>query len=407
ASAALALVAYAGGQVAATVAGLVNLCLLGALLTRSSSEGLVRRSRVVAVAVLLLEGALLLWLLWDQPATLKIALALGYSGLLFWFRFTAAEAALVLVPLWATTCFIWTLELKDLWLAPKNLGGVIWPTAVLGSVLAGIATSTRHRRQRFLQTWRRESSLDRERERLREEVESARQIQISMLPRATPRLDWLDIAGVSMPAHEVGGDYYDYFTLAEDEFAVVIGDVAGHGLASGLLLSGLRSCLYLLRTELNQPVAVLEKLDDMVRNTTGKRLLVTLQCACFSAKEREVRIASAGHPPVLRYSAREGKIREVSLPALPLGTRLGASFREEQLALEAGDVLLFYTDGLVETANLAGEPYGPTRLASVFSQAARARSSLEIRNSLLADLANFKGDSRRNDDVTLVVSQVR
>ncbi|HEX4952997.1 MAG TPA: PP2C family protein-serine/threonine phosphatase [Thermoanaerobaculia bacterium] len=407
ASAVGALSLYAFGEGTQALVALTNLILLVLLLARSTTEPLLRRPRVVALTVLLVESAVLLLLLWDLPPFFRLL----FSGLLLplcllLFRLRTTDLALVLVPLWAATCWIWSTELSGLWRAPQGLGGLIWPTAVLAAIAAGATNLNRYRRQRFTEGWRRVSSLDRERERMREEIESARQVQLSMLPRVTPHLSWLDVAGVSMPAHEVGGDYYDYFLLDEDRLSLVIGDVAGHGLPSGLLLSGLRSCLYLLRAELGDPARVLARLDDMVRHTTGRRMLVTLQAATFEPEGHRLVLANAGHPAPLLFSAKEHQTRELDQPALPLGTRLGATYRQDSVPLALGDVLLFYSDGLVETLNGQGEPYGSSRLLTVFSRAAIQKTALDVRNHLLADLANYKGDHRRGDDVTLVVLRV-
>ena len=106
---------------------------------------------------------------------------------------------------------------------------------------------------------------------MREEFDTARRIQLSMLPQGPPNVSWIEVAAASLPATEVGGDYYDYFRISPSQIVVVIGDVAGHGLASGLLLSGVRSCLYLLEKDLASPVEVLDRLNHMVRRTTDRR----------------------------------------------------------------------------------------------------------------------------------------
>src|SRR5258708_21328967 len=137
-----------------------------------------------------------------------------------------------------------------------------WTVAVAGClVLSGVLTQLDKRR--FLAVWRREHARSRERLRMREEIEYARKIQLSMLPQAPPDIGWLDLSAASLPATEVGGDYYDTFRLAPSRLVLVIADVSGHGLASGLLLSGVRSCLYLLEADLASPQA-LGPLDPMV-----------------------------------------------------------------------------------------------------------------------------------------------
>ena len=139
-------------------------------------------------------------------------------------------------------------------------------------------------RKRFLNVWRREYSRARERLRMREEIDYARKIQLSMLPQTAPQLSWIDLAAASLPATEVGGDYYEYFKLSDSQLVLVIGDVAGHGLASGLLLSGVRSCLYLLEEDLASPLGVFDRLNHMVRRTTDKRTYVTLLCAVINRR---------------------------------------------------------------------------------------------------------------------------
>jgi hypothetical protein len=120
--------------------------------------------------------------------------------------------------------------------------------------LAGAALWLSHRRStRFVARWKSESHRQRDRLRMKEELEYAREIQLSMLPRSAPDVGWLDMAALSLPASEVGGDYYDYFQLDDDRLAVVVGDVTGHGVASGLVLSGVRASLNLLAGEFEDP----------------------------------------------------------------------------------------------------------------------------------------------------------
>lgn len=386
---------------------LADLVVIALLYARSGSPGLAAHPRTFCLAFLLIQFNVALLPIWGLDPAVRVGLAgVVFPLLVLALQLRPGEYLVLLAPLWAATVWIWLGELEGLWGAPRGLGGLLWPTLLTAGVYSTALHLTRRRRQRFLAGWRREVSLDRERERMREEIEDARQIQLSMLPRTTPRTGWLDISAVSMPASEVGGDYYDFFPLPDSGLAIVVGDVAGHGLASGLMLSGLRSCLYLLRHELARPAEVLERLDDMVRYTAGRRMLVTLLTAFLDGTRRCATLSSAGHPPALRYAAAERRVAEVALPALPLGTRLKADFHQQNVPLAAGDVLLFYTDGLTEMGDVGGGSYGVDRLARVLEEAG-GKPAREIRNSILADLANFKGDTRRLDDVTLVVVKVR
>jgi serine phosphatase RsbU (regulator of sigma subunit) len=258
----------------------------------------------------------------------------------------------------------------------------------------------------FLRQWRHLHARAVERERMREELESARRIQLGMLPQGNLDLPWIEVCAASVPATEVGGDYYDYFPLPDGRLAVVIADVAGHGLAPALLLSGVRSCLYLLEEELATPVAVLERLTRMVRRTSGRRTFVTLLAAVLDPAAGTVRVASAGHPPLLLWQGRTG-IRELGLPAAALGTFVGAPYAEVESSVTPSDVLVLYTDGLIEARNGAGEEYGEERLSRRITASVHRSSAREIRDAVLSDLSRFRADGTQEDDFTLVVARLR
>ncbi|HEX3128480.1 MAG TPA: PP2C family protein-serine/threonine phosphatase [Thermoanaerobaculia bacterium] len=277
-------------------------------------------------------------------------------------------------------------------------------TLVLAMVLSQVE------KRRFLVVWRTEHGRSRERLRMREEIEYARKIQLSMLPQLPPDIGWVELAAASLPATEVGGDYYDYFRLSPAQLVLVIGDVSGHGLASGLLLSGVRSCLYLLEKDLAKPVEVLDRLNQMVRKTTDRRTYVTLLCAVLdrSAEGMTLTVASAGHPPVLHYDSKTKAFAEIGEGAPPLGTMLDGSYRQVEHRVRRGDFLVLYTDGLVESRNAFGQDYGYPRLQKTVARAAAGTSSVrEIRDSILGDLSHFKGDAEQADDITVVVARVK
>jgi sigma-B regulation protein RsbU (phosphoserine phosphatase) len=118
-------------------------------------------------------------------------------------------------------------------------------------------------------------------------------------------------------------------------------------------------------------------------------------------------VVSAGHPPVLHYSVRTGSFDEVGRGAPPLGTFLEARYEPELRSVTAGDLLIFYTDGLVEARNAHDHEYGDERLKRALVRAANSRTAREIRDAILGDLSNFKGDEEQADDMTLVVVRLR
>jgi len=271
-------------------------------------------------------------------------------------------------------------------------------------VCAGVLTQVDKRR--FVAVWRREHARSRERLRMREEIEYARKIQLSMLPQAPPDIAWLDLSAASLPATEVGGDYYDTFRLTPTRLVLVVADVSGHGLASGLLLSGVRSCLYLLEDDLASPEA-LGRLDRMVRRTTDRRTYVTLQLAVVDHEAGTLAVTSAGHPPLLHYRAATGTVAAVGSGAPPLGTFADPRYSRDQAEIAAGDLLVVYTDGIIEMPNDHEQQYGEERLMRAIARAAPGRTAREVRDSVLSDLANWKGSVEQADDITLVVARLR
>jgi hypothetical protein len=325
------------------------------------------------------------------------------SGLLPWLflflRLSPADAVLLYGGYWAVSC----LPLATVGIGTHTEFSVL-QTAFAVCLLGFTLVWTRIAKKRFLGLWRREHHRARERLRMREEIDTARRVQISMLPQKPPAVEWLELAAASLPATEVGGDYYDYFRLDPSRVALVIGDVAGHGLASGLVLSGVRSCLYILEDQLAAPAKVLERLSPMVRRTTDRRMYVTLLEAVLDREAGTLTVASAGHPPLLRHGSDGWE--DVGKGAPPLGTFHDAHYEAETRPLSPGDVLVLYTDGLLKARDNAGHEYGRDRLVRALDRAGKGARAAEIREAALSDLALFRGGTETEDDMTLVVVRV-
>jgi serine phosphatase RsbU (regulator of sigma subunit) len=380
---------------------------------------------VAGVALFILRGRdlfvrnfrqILLVYLFGQLLVLKLATAhRGSDGyvlfilvgfLLLAFRLRASEHIMLFAAFWVTAVFpLGWIGVRQA--APVDQDGLVAVSILAVICLVTAMGVTQLDRKRFLAVWRKEHARHRERLRMREEIDYARKIQLSMLPQTGPQLDWMDLAAASLPATEVGGDYYEYFKLSDSRLALVIGDVSGHGLASGLLLSGVRSCLYLLEEYLAAPQRVFERLNLMIRRTTDKRTYMTLLCAVLDREAGTMTLVSAGHPPVLVRDGKTGRFEEVGDGAPPLGTFLEVRYEPVQRPVAPGDLLIFYTDGLVEARNSQDQDYGDTRLQRAVDRAATSRTAREIRDAVLGDLSNFKGDQEQADDMTVVVVRLR
>jgi hypothetical protein len=270
--------------------------------------------------------------------------------------------------------------------------------------MAAVLMLSRRFRRNFVSQWSVEHGRAVERQRMRDELDFAREVQLSMLPDCAPTIDWLDVAALSLPATEVGGDYFDYFRISERKLAIVCGDVAGHGLASGIVLAALRAGFTLLRDSLHDPVSVLSRLDELVTQTSRRRMLVSLAIVLLDADRGVATIASAGHPPVI-CRRRDGTAEAIEMFSPPLGVKLKQQLITREVRFAPGDAFILHTDGIYEAANAADESYGFERLLAAAEDAEGDAAAL--RDAIVADVAAFRGAAAQSDDVTIVVARVR
>ena len=241
-----------------------------------------------------------------------------------------------------------------------------------------------------------------ERERQRVELETARRIQSSILPDLPPSLNGVEIAHAYLPASEVGGDFYDVLALEDGRLAVAVGDVAGHGVSSGLVMSMAKSALAVQVTFDPDVSAVFNTLNRTVFQTARKRLLATLCYALLDPARRELIYASAGHLFPYRVTV-EGGVEALESVAYPLGVRGHLRVEPKTARLSAGDTLFLFSDGIVEARPEGSEEvFGFERLEQ--SLAVHARLGVErLRDAVLSDVARFTGHAPREDDQTIVV----
>jgi serine phosphatase RsbU (regulator of sigma subunit) len=237
-------------------------------------------------------------------------------------------------------------------------------------------------------------------ERLRRELELCRQIQNEMLPHQPLRLGLAEVKGVSIPAREVGGDFFNYFVLPGGEIAVLVGDVSGKGVGAALLMANVQATLR-ARLPLEQDLAKLaDGLDRDLEANTPIEVYSTLFVGIVDTKRRELRYVNAGHNSqfVLR---RQGGFERLASTGRPLGLIAGAGYEEITLPLDDGDVLFFYTDGMLEAENEAGEFLGSERLESALASS----PSTDVDTILAhveAAVRTFRGSAELFDDATMM-----
>lgn len=241
-----------------------------------------------------------------------------------------------------------------------------------------------------------------DRERQRVELETARRIQSSILPELPPRMAGVDIAHAYLPASEVGGDFYDVLALEDGRLALAVGDVAGHGVSSGLIMSMAKSALAVQVTFDPDVAAVFNTLNRTVFQTARKRLLATLCYALLDPRRLELLFASAGHLFPYRISAG-GRVEALESVAYPLGVRGRLDVVPQTVPLAPGDTLFLFSDGIVEArAEGSEELFGFERLEASLGRHA-SRDVEGLRDGILADVVRFTGPIPREDDQTILV----
>jgi serine phosphatase RsbU (regulator of sigma subunit) len=240
-----------------------------------------------------------------------------------------------------------------------------------------------------------------EQERLRRELELSRRIQMEMLPHGALRFGTAEIRGVSIPAREVGGDFFNYFVLPDARLALLVGDVSGKGVSAALLMANVQATLR-ARVPLESDLAPLaDALDrEFDRNTPGG-VYLTLFLAILDADGRELRYVNAGHHPQFLLRA-SGGIEALSSTGLPIALYPGQGYREGRTSLGAGDMLFFYTDGLVETENPTGAMFEVERLRALLE--AEHNAGVDTVLTRVEDAVRaFRGDAEPFDDATMMV----
>jgi serine phosphatase RsbU (regulator of sigma subunit) len=241
-----------------------------------------------------------------------------------------------------------------------------------------------------------------EQERIRRELELGRQIQHDMLPSGPLRLGLTEITGVSVPAREVGGDFFNYFVLDDGHLALLVGDVSGKGVGAALLMANIQASLR-TRFALGQDLAAIAReIDIDIERSTPGPVYATLFMATFDPRTRTLRYVNAGHHPqyILRHDVA---LEQMSSSGLPVGLLAGRGYTEARVQLAAGDILFFYTDGCVEAESETGEMFGTERLET-FLQASAGAEDLLAR--VESEVKAFRGTREPFDDATMMVVKV-
>jgi serine phosphatase RsbU (regulator of sigma subunit) len=252
--------------------------------------------------------------------------------------------------------------------------------------------------------------VQREKQRLDDELRIAREIQQSLLPIEPPAIDGLTIAALCEPAREVGGDYYDFFRLGPRQLGVLVADVAGKGTSAALYMAELKGLMIAISQQERSPRQLLIEVNRLLEGHLDNRSFITMSYVVIDLDAGTLTCARAGHTPLVVVS--EGQSHVIVPEGMVLGLRLpGASERFADLLEEhtrpivPGDVVVLYTDGVTEAMDTDGELFGDAALAEVVA-GQHERDAAGIRERVLREVRAFVGDAEPHDDMTMIIIKV-
>jgi sigma-B regulation protein RsbU (phosphoserine phosphatase) len=240
-------------------------------------------------------------------------------------------------------------------------------------------------------------------ERLRRELEIAAEIQQSLLPTALPQMSGLSLAAASVPASEVGGDFYDFISLDDGWLTIVIGDVAGKGVPAAMLTSVTRTILRMEVMRGESPHAVIQQANNVLHQDLSLAdSFATALVATINTDKGTLSYASAGHTPAILLRAQTGKAEQLKATSLPIGIFGYEASPTRTVDLNPGDTLVFYTDGVTEAQSPTGDLFGLHRLLKLIESKTSEDPDV-LRDTIQTAIVDFCENSSSQDDVTLLI----
>ncbi|NIR48283.1 SpoIIE family protein phosphatase [candidate division KSB1 bacterium] len=236
---------------------------------------------------------------------------------------------------------------------------------------------------------------------IEQELATARSIQIELLPDEGPNVEGFDIAGVSHPAKEVGGDYFDFIKLDEDRWGIALGDISGKGIPAALLMSSLQATLRSQALTTTSIVDCISKTNNILYLNTASNKFVTLFFGLLEGKKGRFSYVNAGHNFPFLFD-KSGGFQSLETGGMVLGILPECKFEKNDVGLKPGEIIIIYSDGVTEAENEQEEQFGEERLRDIVWKYSNL-SSKQIMDKIYAEVSGFAGPKKQDDDVTLVI----
>lgn len=237
--------------------------------------------------------------------------------------------------------------------------------------------------------------------RMQEEIRLAAVIQLELLPREPPTIPGYDIAGTSIPAQQVGGDYFDFIPVEGNRLAICLGDVSGKGLPASLLMANLQATLRSQTLLETAPSESIRRSNQLLYRSTDPEKFATLFYGILDFESHQLTFSNAGHENPFLYGTNSSPVR-LETGGTVLGVVENFPFEEEAVSVNPGDTLVVFSDGITEAFDTTDDQFGEERLAKIIAKH-KDESALAITNCIIDEVKRHAGSAPQADDLTLVV----
>ena len=246
-----------------------------------------------------------------------------------------------------------------------------------------------------------------EKERLKQELKVAREVQLSLLPDEIPDFgENIQLDAVSIPANEVGGDYFDFIKIDDNNIGVIIADVSGKGISAAIYMAEVKGIIQSFRSVTSSPLELLKKVNRTLYENIERKTFVTLIFGIFNIEKCSFNYARAGHMPILCFEGESQNGTFLQPNGLGLGLDKGKVFNktieDQKIKLKKGDILILYTDGITETMDPSGKEFGEEKLLELVKEYQGLEAS-QIKTKIIEELEEFSKGEKKVDDITLII----
>jgi sigma-B regulation protein RsbU (phosphoserine phosphatase) len=234
----------------------------------------------------------------------------------------------------------------------------------------------------------------------------ARNIQKGLLPPGDPVIEGFDVYAVSLPAKEVGGDFYEFITIDDHTVGIGVGDVAGKGVPAALFMAVSGTVLHAKAENQKNPEEVISSMNKILYPKTNRQKSVSLAYCVVDTRTRKVKVANSGLILPIHYSSELSRCEPIAVNGIPIGIVPHITYKNKDVTLKSNDILILQSDGILEARNEKNEIFGIDHFIDVVEENCTL-SAKSIVEKILDEVESFIGNNPQSDDITLVVIKAR